>query len=115
MKNTVSLKENRDFKNLYRRGKSSVTPLLAIYVRRNKNTENRIGITVSTKVGCAVVRNSVRRRIREAYRTNEEKFSKGYDIVVVARVRAAKASFAEIEKSLLDLALRLGILRGEQE
>ena len=112
MKNTVSLKQNRDFRNLYRRGKNS---LLAIYVRKNKNTENRVGITVSTKVGCAVVRNSVRRRIREAYRINEKTFLTGYDIVIVARVRAANSSFAEIEKSLLDLARRLGILREEQE
>ena len=115
MKNTVSLKKNRDFRNLYKRGKSSVSQVIAIYVRKNKNTKNRVGITVSTKVGCAVVRNRVRRRIREAYRLNEEKLKFGYDVVIVARVRAAKSSFGEIEENLLSLAGRLGILREEQE
>lgn len=115
MKKTVSIKLNRDFRILYRRGKSSVTPVLAMYVRKNKNAENRIGLTVSTKVGKAVVRNRVRRRIREAYRINEEKFSAGYDIVIVARVRAAEVSFSDIEKNLLKLAESLGILSEEQK
>ncbi|MBR5542802.1 MAG: ribonuclease P protein component [Oscillospiraceae bacterium] len=115
MKNTVSLKLNRDFRNLYRRGKSSVSPYLALYARKTKNAGNRVGITVSTKVGHAVVRNRVRRRIREAYRLNEELFLSGLDVVIVARVRARDASFAEIEKSLCSLARGLGILREVQE
>lgn len=115
MKNTVSIKLNRDFRLLYKRGKSAVNPFLAIYARKTKNTSNRIGITVSTKVGKAVVRNRVRRRIREAYRINEEKFFPGLDIVIVARVRAATASFFDIEKSLLSLSEKLRLISEEQE
>ena len=114
MKNTVSIKRNNDFRLIYKRGKSSVTPVLAMYVRKNKNTSNRLGITVSTKVGKAVVRNRVRRRIREAYRINESRFNSGYDIIVVARVRASEVGFSEIEKSLLRLSGSLGVLSEEQ-
>ena len=115
MKNTVSIKKNRNFRFLYRKGKTAVSPLLAIYVRRTKNTSNKLGITVSTKVGKAIVRNRVRRRIREAYRINEKLFSTGVDLVVVARHRAHDASFSEIEKNLLKLAASLGILSEEQK
>ncbi|MBQ2839772.1 MAG: ribonuclease P protein component [Oscillospiraceae bacterium] len=115
MKNTVSVKKNKDFRLIYKRGKSSVSPVLALYARKNKKPSNRIGITVSTKVGKAVVRNRVRRRIREAYRINEKSFLPGYDIIIVSRVRAAKASFREIEKNLLELSARLGLLSEEQE
>ncbi len=116
MKKTVSIKKNRDFRTIYKRGKSSVTSVLAMYVRKNKNTSNRIGITVSTKVGKAVVRNRVRRRIREAYRKNEAAFKPGFDIIFVSRVRASSVSFNEIEKNILLLSRSLGILReGEEE
>ena len=115
MKKTVSIKLNRDFRLLYKRGKSAVSPVLAIYARKNKTSSNRIGITVSTKVGKAVVRNCVRRRIREAYRINEERFAPGYDLVIVARVRAASVSFREIEKNLLSLTEGLGLLSEGKE
>ena len=115
MKNTVSLKRNNDFRALYKRGKSSVSPVLAIYARKNKKPSNRIGITVSTKVGKAHVRNRVRRRIREAYRLNETRFITGRDIVIVARVRAANVTFREIEENLLSLSEKLGLLSEVQE
>ena len=91
MKYTVSLKENRVFRRLYAKGKSAVGPAMVLYCRKNGGKENRLGFTVGTKLGCAVVRNRVRRRLREIYRLNEEKLRPGYDIVVVARVRASTA------------------------
>lgn len=115
MNKTVSIKLNRDFRFLYKRGKSAVSPVLAIYAKKTKNTSNRIGITVSTKVGKAVVRNRVRRRIREAYRINEGRFIDGCDVIIVARVRASSVSFNDIEKNLLRLSASLGILREERE
>ncbi len=115
MKQTVSIKLNRDFRMIYKRGKSAVSPVLAMYARKNKLSSNRIGITVSTKVGKAVVRNRVRRRIREAYRINEGRFWPGYDIIIVSRVRAASVSFCEIEKNLLKLSGSLGLLSEEKE
>jgi ribonuclease P protein component len=115
MRYTVSIKKNRDFKSLYRSGKSSVNPYLVIYCRKNRRGESRLGISVGTKVGKAVCRNRVRRRIREAYRLSEEKIRPGYDLVVVARVRAAAAGFQDIETALLCLCGKLGLLRGEEK
>ena len=62
---------------------------------------NRLGLTVSAKLACAVKRNRIKRLFREAYRLNEDKFADGIDLVLVARVRAVGASYQEIEKSLL--------------
>ncbi len=115
MRYTVSIKKNRDFKSLYRSGKSSVNPYLVIYCRKNRHGESRLGISVGTKVGKAVCRNRVRRRIREAYRLSEEKIRPGHDIIIVARVRAASAAYQDIETALLRLCGKLGLLRGEGE
>lgn len=114
MKKIVSIKKNRDFRILYRRGKSAVDSVLAMYVRKNKRGYGRVGITVSTKVGKAVVRNRVRRRIREVYRLNRERLRPGYDIIAVARVRAGACEYRDIEKSFLFLAGKLGILSEEK-
>ena len=89
MEHTVSLKLNHVFRRLYGRGKSAVNPCLAVYCRKNNLGYSRLGLTVGVKLGKAVVRNRTRRRIKEAYRIHEGAFLPGYDIVVVARVRAA--------------------------
>lgn len=111
MKFTVSLKNNRDFRWLYSRGKSAVGACLAVYSRRGRQNALRLGITVSSKLGNAVRRNRVRRRIKEAYRLNEERFLPGHDIVIVARVRAQTAAFRAISDDLLKQAAKLGLLR----
>ena len=113
MKHTVSLKLNHVFQRLYRKGNSAVSPNMALYVRKNGREQSRLGLTVSTKVGKAVVRNRTRRRLREVYRTNEDKRSPGYDIVVVARVRAAHTKYQVLEKEFLKLAGKVGILKKE--
>ncbi len=113
MKNTVSLKENHLFRRAYSRGKSAADSRLALYVRRNGRKDSRLGLTVSTKVGCAVVRNRVRRRLREIYRLNEGRLMAGCDVVVVARVRAAESSYHQLEKSFLRLADKLSLLKRE--
>jgi len=86
-----------------------VNAYLAIYCRRNKTAVNRLGLTVGTKIGKAVVRNRVRRRIREAYRLREASLKTGYDIVIVARTRAAQSSYQEIDRALGALLSKLGI------
>lgn len=101
MKKTVSLKENHEFRRLYHRGVSTAGKHVVIYCRRNKLGYNRLGLTVSAKLACAVKRNRIKRLFREAYRLNEDKFADGIDLVLVARVRAVGASYQEIEKSLL--------------
>ena len=101
MKNTISLKENHEFRRLYHRGTSSAGRHLVLYCRKNKLGRNRLGLTVSAKLGKAVQRNRVKRLFREASRLHENEFARGIDIVLVARSRAVGATYLEIEKSLL--------------
>lgn len=110
MKKTVSIKENKDFKRLYYRGKSVANDLLAVYYRKNSYSCCRLGLTVSGKVGNAVVRNRVRRLIKESYRLMEERVRGGTDIVVVARGKAASADFHAVNRALEDALKRSGIL-----
>ena len=107
-----SLKLNHIFQRLYR-SQGVANGLLVLYARENRTGCNRVGITVSKKLGKAHIRNRVRRRFREIYRLNEDRFLPGWDIVVVARTRAVKASFPELTKAYLALARKAGILRGE--
>lgn len=111
MKDTVSLKFNHEFRRLYAKGKSAVSPCVAVYCRKNRLDHNRLGLTVGTKVGKAVTRNRTRRRLREAYRLHEDQFARGYDIVVVARVRAAFAPYQELERHLLRTMDKLGLVK----
>ena len=111
MKYTVSLKNNKDFKRLYRKGKTAAHPVIAVYCRRNGKNENRIGLSVSVKLGDAVWRNRVKRRMKEAYRLNEDKFLPGYDIILVGRKATHDADFLLISGILCGAAEKLGFLR----
>ena len=111
MKTTAPLKENHLFRRAYNRGKSAADSRLALYVRRNGRKSNRLGLTVSTKVGRAVVRNRIRRRLREIYRLHEDGLILGCDVVVVARLRAASSDYHQLEKSFLRLADKLDLLK----
>ncbi|MBP3632993.1 MAG: ribonuclease P protein component [Oscillospiraceae bacterium] len=110
MEFSKSLKLNHLFRRLYSKGKSCANGYLVIYCRKNGTQENRIGLTVSAKLGHAVVRNKIRRRLREIYRLHEQQFKPGWDIVVVARGRAVQASYHKLEKSYLHLAEKLELL-----
>ena len=110
MKKTIALKENHEFRRLYHRGTSSAGRHLVLYCRKNRLDHNRLGITVSVKLGhavvraklaCAVKRNRIKRLFREAYRLHEDEFATGVDLVLVARARAVGATYQDIEKSLL--------------
>lgn len=98
-----SLKKNRDFQNVYRNGKSYANKYLVMYVLENNSEINRIGISVSKKVGNSVVRHHLTRLLRESYRLHENIFNSGLDIVVVVRKNAAEVGYAEIESALLHL------------
>ena len=110
MKFSTSLKLNHVFRRLYKTS-GFAGPYLVLYARKNRSETNRIGITVSKKLGKAHIRNRVRRRLREVYRLNEAQFLPGWDIVVVARSRAVDAEFSRLTKSYLTLAKKLGVLR----
>lgn len=103
MKKTVSLKENSDFKEIYSTGKSYANKYLVMYVKKNGMENNRLGISVSKKVGNSVIRHRITRLIRESYRLSEDKLMNGLDIVIVARINAKGKSYLEIESALLHL------------
>lgn len=104
MQFSESLKKNHQFQFVYKNGKSYVNKYLVMYIKENGLERNRIGISVSKKVGNSVVRHRVTRLIRESYRLHESVFNSGLDIVVVARSAAAQADFEKIESALLHLA-----------
>ena len=110
MKFSSALKLNHIFRRLYNTS-GQANSCLVLYARRNKLPANRVGITVSKKLGGAVVRNRVRRRLREVYRLNEAAFAPGWDIVVVARSRCVSASFQKLTDAYLSLAEKAGILK----
>lgn len=107
---TVSMKQNHLFQRLYRKGNTAATPFLALYCRKNRSGTSQLGLTVSKKVGGAVTRNRVRRRLRAIYRLHEGQLAPGYDIVVVSRVRAATGSYVQLEQAFLRLAAQTGML-----
>lgn len=111
MKNTVSIKENKDFRRLYYRGKSVANDYLVVYYRRNNYPYCRLGLTVSAKVGKAVVRNRIRRLIRESYRLLEDRIAVNYDIVIVARSKAASACYTDISVALEKNFAKSGIIK----
>ena len=114
MKFSGSLKLNHIFQRLYRTS-GAANSYLVLYARPNRSEHNRVGITVSRKLGKAHIRNRIRRRLREVYRLNEDKFLPGWDIVVVARTKALFADFDHLTTACLHLAEKAGILKREAE
>lgn len=99
------------FKEVYNTGKSFANKYLIMYVLENQTDKNRIGISVSKKVGNSVVRHRLTRLIRESYRLNEEMFNSGLNIVIIARVGARGKNYNEINSALLHLAKMHKILK----
>ena len=110
MKFSCSLKRNHIFRRLYS-SKGVANAYVVLYACRNRLGRNEVGITVSKKLGGAVIRNRTRRRLREVYRLHEHLFTPGWDIVVVARSRAIGADFEKLTNAYLSLAQQLGLLR----
>ncbi len=113
MKFSSALKLNHIFRRLYS-SSGQANSYLVLYARKNHTATNRVGLTVSKKLGCAVVRNRVRRRLREIYRLHEQQFAPGWDIVAVARSRCVGADFCKLTQAFLSLAEKAGILEDQQ-
>ena len=112
MKFSCALKLNHIFRRLYATS-GHANGYFVLYAKPNRSATNRVGITASKKLGHAVVRNRVRRRLREVYRLNEDRFRPGWDIVVVARSRCIDADFQKLTKAYLSLAQKAGVLRSQ--
>ena len=115
MKFSDSLKKNKDFQNVYRRGKSYANKYFVMYVLKNETKQNRLGISVSKKVGNSVIRHHLTRLVRESYRLHEDMFNSGLDIVVIARSTAKDISYHEVESALLHLGSLQNIIVKDSE
>lgn len=108
MKNTQSLKLNRDFRRVYR-SDSFVGGYTVVYARKNRYSFNRLGLTVGKTVGKAVVRNRLKRLMRESYRLMENDIKSGYDFIIVARNRAVGKTMLQIKKDIDYAMAKLGM------
>ena len=104
------LRKNAQFSEVYRTHNSFADKFLIMYVRNNGETYNRVGVSISKKVGNSVVRHRIKRLVKEAFRNSEHMFNSGLDIVFVAKKSAAEMTFDDAKKSLMDLAASHHIL-----
>lgn len=111
MRTTQTICENRLFRRLYKSGKSVVTPLFVLYLRKNGQEKNRLGLTTSKTVGKAVQRNRCRRVLREAYRLLEPEMRTGYDMILVARTKTAYVSMNAVKDMLKNVLERQGAMK----
>lgn len=111
MKAEITVKKNYEFRRIYRKGKSVVSPCMVLYCQKNRQGRTRLGVTVSTKLGKAVVRNRVRRRFREIWRLHLPETVKGWDIILVARGRAVDSSYQRLDKMYCRLLREAGLLQ----
>ncbi len=102
MKRFPSVKSNKDFQEIYKQGKSYANRKLVMYVLK-KEGRNRLGISVSRKIGNSVVRHRYTRILREIFRLNRDKILQGYDIILVVRSGIANSDYFEIQKAYLHL------------
>lgn len=115
------LRKNAEFQQVYRRGRSFANHLLVLYVLKRKQNRidgipyNRLGISVSKKVGKSVVRSRVKRLISETYRLQKNDFVEGYDFIIIARVSSHDKSYSEIEKALIHVFKKAGITKNDEK
>ena len=108
---SARLKRKSDFNRVYGKGRSYATDLVVMYVAPNRSESTRIGFSISSKVGKSVVRNRTRRLLREACRLLLPHVQQGFDIIVIAKKKAADASFAELYSAVRKLFRRAGLIR----
>lgn len=113
MDNYESIKLNKNFRFLYARGKSFVSPSVVVYLNKNKDGVQRLGITSGKKIGGAVQRNRARRLIRVAYRTLLPELEESYDMVIVARTHCVYSSSKEVTEHLRSCFSQAQIIKDE--
>ena len=111
MKFSTTLKNSYEFRRLYAKGKYASTSRIVLYVRKNRRAFNQLGITVSTKLGNAVQRNRIRRRLKEIYRLNEDRLLSGFDLIVVAKRKSSFAGYLDLESDFLYLCKKLNLTK----
>jgi len=111
MKKIERIKKNAHFRLIYKKGKSISDSNLVMYCVKNGKDYNRIGVSVSKKVGKSVVRNRYKRLIKESFRKNKSIFKQGYDIIFIARVGILKCKYRDVEKSVIGLMKKFGLVK----
>ena len=115
MSKLITLKNSREFGSVYNTKNSAANKYLVMYIRDNGLEYNRLGISVSKKVGNSVVRHRITRLIRESYRLNKDKLKNGYDIVIVARTAAKDKNYWEISDAFMHLARKKHLIVESEE
>ena len=110
MEKMVALCRNNDFRRLYARGKSFVSPVVVVYTLKNRTGQVRVGITTSKKIGNAVQRNRSRRVIREAYRGLASRVRAGVDLVFVARGKTPYVKSTDVARHMERQLQAAGVL-----
>ena len=105
-----SIKKTKDFAQVYRKGKSYANSYIVMYVNKT-GEDNKLGISVSKKVGNSVVRHRITRLIRECFRLNKEKFIEGINIVIIARTGAKDIDYSKMESAIFHAAKLHNILK----
>ncbi len=108
-----SIKHNSRFRTVYSKGESIADRYLVLYKLASQTAESHLGITVSGKVGKAVVRNKIKRQIKEIIRLSECPIKEGYDIIFLARRPAPEANYADLKNSVMRLLKKMDLLKEE--
>jgi ribonuclease P protein component len=106
----IRIKKNTDYQTVFKKGKQISGRGVILYYSKNSAQDTRVGIIVSKKVGNAVVRNRIKRIIREIFRLNWPDIKSGYDIIIITRKSIREKSFHDIEKTFIDIMRRAGLL-----
>lgn len=115
MSSLAKIKENRDFRRAYKKGKSFVSPYVAVYIIKNRTRNVRLGITAGKKLGNAVCRNRAKRVISAAFRAHINQLTPGYDFVIVARTRILSVKSTDVAQSFRKIFSSAGVLLAAQE
>ncbi len=111
---TRTIKENKDFRRAYRRGRCVSGSVLVTYAVKNKENCTRVGITSAKKIGNAVKRNRARRIIRAAFSQLENSVCRNCDIVFVARTKTTFVKMQDVLKEMEKQLLQLGVIENEK-
>ncbi len=111
VKATYSIKQNSDFRRIFGKGKSAVTPYAVVYAMKSRGTPGRVGFSVSAKLGNAVSRNRMKRRLREVFRLSKDRLKPGYDLIIVARHKCLSVDFNTLVNAFLSACGELGIVK----
>lgn len=107
---SARLRRNKSFQAVYRSGKSYANRQLVLYVLPQHGRERRVGFAAGKRLGDAVVRNRVKRLLREAYRLQQHKLKSGFDLIIVGRQSLVKETLPTVTAALLHLCERAKIL-----